>query len=63
MINDDFKNTYKFYPNYHGIGSISIFQSLIVNRKKINESFTIYELGIHTKLKGKFEYWYQKSNF
>ena len=38
MINDNFEDTYKFYPEYQGKGSISIFQSLIVNKQKINQS-------------------------
>lgn len=55
MINSDYKNACKFYPDYKGNGSISIFQSLIINRDKINETITIYDLGSHTSQKEKFK--------
>lgn len=56
-------NTYKFYPEYHGNGSISIFQSLIVNLEKINKVYNIYGLGNHTKQKQKFQNLYKDFNF
>lgn len=62
MINDDFKNTYKFYPDYKGNGSISIFQSLIINRDKINKIITIYDLGNHTLQKENFKEIFNNNN-
>lgn len=63
MLKNDIYNTYKFYPNYKGLGSISIFQSLIVNKEKINQLYTIFDLGSHTKLKGTFINLYKVNNF
>ena len=62
MIGNDIENCYKFYPNYYGLGSIGIFQSLIVNKNKINKSYNIFDLGIHSKLKIKFIDIYKKNN-
>jgi len=53
MINNDYKH-YKFHPNYREIGSIAIFQSLIVNKKIIDKIYNIYELGNHTRQKISF---------
>ena len=47
MIKNDIYNSYKFYPNYKGLGSISIFQSLILNKDKIKQLYNIYDLGSH----------------
>lgn len=55
MVNNDYINVYKFYPNYKGNGSIGIFQSLIINREKINKLITILNLGNHTKQKENFK--------
>lgn len=55
MIDNDYNNACKFYPNYKGNGSISIFQSLIINRNRINKIITISHLGSHTKQKEKFK--------
>ena len=63
MINDDYINTYKFYPEYHGNGSVSIFQSLIVNLEKINKVYNIYELKTHTLQKKPFMKLYELHNF
>lgn len=54
MINNDYENAYKFYPNYNN-GSIGIFQSLIINRDKINKVITISHLGNHTQQKENFK--------
>ena len=62
MVGNDIENCYKFYPNYKGIGSISIFQSLIVNKIKINKLYTIYDLGNHSKQKMKFIDIYKENN-
>ena len=62
MIGNDIENCYKFYPNYHGIGSMSIFQSLIVNKNKINKLYNIYDLGYHNKGKFKFIDIYKENN-
>ena len=62
MIKNDIYNSYKFYPNYKGLGSISIFQSLIVNKEKINQLYNIFQLGGHSKLKGTFIKLYKKHN-
>ena len=62
MINDDYKNTYKFYPDYKGNGSISIFQSLIINMDKINKIITIYDLGNHAKQKDNFKNLFYNNN-
>lgn len=48
MINNNFNDCYKFYPKYNK-GSISIFQSLIVNKKIFNKNLNIYSLGQHNK--------------
>lgn len=62
MVGNDIENCYKFYPNYKGLGSISIFQSLIVNKMKINKLYIIYDLGNHTKQKIKFIDIYKENN-
>ena len=63
MVGNDIKNCYKYYPKYKGFGSISIFQSLIVNKIKINKLYTIYDLGNHTRQKMKFINIYKENNF
>ena len=62
MINDDYVNTYKFYPKYNGNGSISIFQSLIINRDKINKTITVNHLGGHTNQKENFKKIFNENN-
>ena len=62
MIGNDIENCYKFYPNYYGLGSMSIFQSLIVNKIKINKSYNIYDLGNHANNKMKFINLYKENN-
>ena len=63
MKNKDIYNTYKFYPKYNGNGSISIFQSLIINKSKINKIYNIYDLGNHTNQKNSFIKLYVINNF
>ena len=48
MKNNDIYNSYKFYPKYYRMGSMSTFQSLIINKAKINKKYNIYDLGNHT---------------
>jgi hypothetical protein len=63
MKNNDIYNTYKFYPKYYGKGSMSTFQSLIINRAKINKIYNIYDLGNHTNQKNSFIKLYEINNF
>lgn len=37
-----------FYKNYKNSGTMSIFQSLIIFMNKVNDSYTIYDIGGHT---------------
>lgn len=37
-----------FFINYKSNGTMSIFQSLIIFMNKVNDSYTIYDLGSHT---------------
>ena len=62
MKKNDIYHTYKFYPKYKGKGSISIFQSLIINKAKINKIYTIYDLGRHTYQKKAFINLYKMNN-
>ena len=41
----------KFFNKYNNSGPHSVFASLIINKKKVNDSYTIYDLGAHTKIK------------
>ena len=63
MINNDINNVYEFFPRYNGNGSISIFQSLIINQHKINEFINIYKLGPHTNQKETFINILKEHNF
>jgi len=62
MINNDYKHSYKYFPKYYGSGSMSIFQSLIVNKKIINKIYNIYELGNHTRQKIPFINLFKQNN-
>jgi len=49
MINNDYKNCFKFYPTYGNYrGTHSAFQSLVVNKKKVSKNLNIYSLGPHS---------------
>jgi len=62
MINNDYLNTYKFYPNYNGIGSINIFQSVILNLNYSKQiKYNIFSLS-HTKGKPQLMNWYKDNN-
>ena len=63
MISDNYFDTYKFYPNYNGVGAMSTFQSIIVNLKFIkNMKYYCYGLG-HLNNKDKFMKWFTDNNF
>ena len=62
MVGNDIKNCYKYYPDYNVWGTIAIFQSLIINKIKINKSYNIYDLGNHTKSKIIFINLYKENN-
>lgn len=63
MINDDYENCYKFYPNYNGDGAINIFQSVILNLKYTKEiKYNIFSLS-HTKGKPQLISWYNDNNY
>lgn len=58
MVNNDYENSCKFYPNYNGNGAINIFQSVILNLKFSHElRYNILSLS-HTNGKEKFIGWY-----
>ena len=42
---------YEYYNDFKGKGVTSIFVTLILNLKKVNETISIYELGEHTFVK------------
>ncbi|ORY26727.1 hypothetical protein LY90DRAFT_513662 [Neocallimastix californiae] len=68
MINNDIKNCYKFYGHYNNKGTISTFQSLILNKNLYKGYLSIYSLGPHHNQINKFiEYYkgfeYNKSFF
>ena len=54
MIKNDIYNSYKFYLWCKGLGSISIFQSFLVNLDKIKQLNDIFDIGSHTKQKETF---------
>lgn len=63
MINDDYKNCYKFYPDYGGNGAINIFQSVILNLNYTKQiKYNIFSLS-HTKGKEQFITWFKDNNF
>ena len=45
------KRFYEFFIEYKNQGAMSIFCSLITVLDKVNDSYTINELGSHTKLR------------
>jgi hypothetical protein len=42
---------YEFYNNYKNEGAIGIFMSLITILNKLNDTYTIYDLGNHAKIR------------
>ena len=44
---------YDFYRNYRNKGAMSIFLSLITVLNKVNDTFTIYDLGSHVRVRKK----------
>lgn len=42
---------YEFYSTYGNKGAINIFDSLITVLNKVNDTYTIYDLGSHTKMR------------
>ena len=42
---------YNFYDTYCGTGVMSVFASLIVILKKVNDAYSVNEIGQHTQLK------------
>lgn len=42
---------YEFYYNYNNQGAMSTFVSLITVLNKVNDIYTIYDLGTHTKVR------------
>jgi len=54
MVKYNYNDCYKFYGKYDNKGSISAFQSLIVNKKKFNDYLNIYTLGPHHRQLDKF---------
>lgn len=42
---------YEFYKNYNNKGVMSIFISLIIVLNKVNDIYTVYDLGGHTKIR------------
>ena len=42
---------YEFYNNYNNQGCMSVFISLILILKKVNGTYTIYDLGTHTRIR------------
>ena len=62
MVNNDYSNTYKFYPDYFGIGSINIFQSVILNLNYSKQiKYNIFSLS-HVKGKPQLINWYKDNN-
>ena len=58
MINDNIKDCYKFNGSYKR-GSISIFQSLIINKNLYKDYLNIYSLGPHNNQIDKFIKFYK----
>ena len=46
-----FNKYYEFYKNYNNQGALGIFISLIVILNKVNDTFIINDLGVHTAVK------------
>ena len=42
---------YDFYNNWKNEGVMSVFASLIINLKKVNDTYTIYDLGRHYEIR------------
>lgn len=56
MINNDYKNSCKFYSKYNDeFGSMSIFQSLIINKKILPNCINNVYLGSHTEVSNNIE--------
>ena len=51
---------YEFYSTYKNLGCMSIFASLITILNKINDTYNIYDLGSHVRLKKVLLQKYQK---
>jgi len=63
MVNNDYLNTFKFYPNYNGEGAINIFQSVILNLNYTKQiKYNIFSLS-HTKGKPQLISWYNDNNY
>ena len=45
-----------FISTYSNNGALSIFMSLIIFLNKVNDTYTIYEIGNHTKVKKELVY-------
>jgi len=39
---------YDFYLNFDNKGAMSVFESLVIVLNKVNDTYTIYDLGDHT---------------
>ena len=48
---EEFDAYIDYYKNYNNEGTTSIFQSLIIFMNKVNDSYTIYDMGEHTKVR------------
>ena len=42
---------YEFYSNYNNEGCMSVFVSLILVLNKVNDTYNIYDLGTHTRIR------------
>ena len=50
---EDNNKYYKFYINYNNNDAMSIFYSLIIFLKKVNNIYIVYDLGIHNNIRKK----------
>lgn len=63
MINDNYLDTYKFYPDYKGVGAMSTFQSIILNTKIIKNIKYYHAFGLgHVNNKQSFINWFINNN-
>ena len=51
---------YDFYNNWKNEGVMSVFASLIVNLKKVNDTYTIFDTGCHYEIRKNILNWYKR---
>jgi len=51
---------YDFYNNWKNEGVMSVFASLIINLKKVNDTYTIFDTGCHYEIRKNILKWYKR---